>query len=89
MRGEETVVVDNGSTDGTVDVVRERFPEAQLVEQENLGLAAGWNAGMAAASGRYFLILNADAWLTDGLARAARRVRRRAARRRRSWARGC
>ena len=66
VRGEETVVVDNGSTDGTVRVVRERFPEAAVVEQENLGLAAGWNAGMALASGRYFLILNADAWLTEG-----------------------
>jgi N-acetylglucosaminyl-diphospho-decaprenol L-rhamnosyltransferase len=64
--GEETVVVDNGSTDGTVAVVRERFPAATVVEQENLGLAAGWNAGMAVASGRYFLILNADAWLTEG-----------------------
>jgi len=66
VRGEETVVVDNGSTDGTVDVVRELFPEATVIEQENRGLAAGWNAGMAAATGRYFLILNADAWLTDG-----------------------
>ena len=37
-----------------------------MIEQENLGLAAGWNAGMAVASGRYFLILNADAWLTEG-----------------------
>ena len=66
VRGEETVVVDNGSTDGTVRVVRVRFPEAAVVEQENVGLAAGWNAGMALASGRYFLILNADAWLTEG-----------------------
>ncbi|HEY8103373.1 MAG TPA: glycosyltransferase family 2 protein [Gaiellaceae bacterium] len=66
VRGEETVVVDNGSSDGTVDVVRELFPEATLIEQENLGLAAGWNAGMAAASGRYFLILNADAWMSEG-----------------------
>jgi N-acetylglucosaminyl-diphospho-decaprenol L-rhamnosyltransferase len=66
VRGEEVVVVDNGSTDGTVALVREQFPQAQLVEQENLGLAAGWNAGMAAASGRYFLILNSDAWMTDG-----------------------
>jgi len=66
VRGEETVVVDNGSTDGTVDVVRELFPEATVIEQENRGLAAGWNAGMAAATGRYFLILNADAWLTEG-----------------------
>jgi len=66
VRGEETVVVDNGSTDGTVDVVRELFPEATVIEQDNRGLAAGWNAGMAAATGRYFLILNADAWLTEG-----------------------
>ena len=66
VRGEETVVVDNGSNDGTVEVVRELFPEARVIEQQNLGLAAGWNAGMAVASGRYFLILNADAWLTEG-----------------------
>jgi GT2 family glycosyltransferase len=61
----ETIVVDNASTDGTVAFVRERFPRVRVIEQENLGLAAGWNAGMAAASGRYFLILNADAWLTE------------------------
>jgi N-acetylglucosaminyl-diphospho-decaprenol L-rhamnosyltransferase len=64
--GEETIVVDNGSTDGTVATVRERFPGVQVVEQENRGLAAGWNVGMARGSGRYFLILNADAWLADG-----------------------
>ena len=40
----------------------------------------------AVASGRYFLILNADAWMTEGCARAARRVRRRASARRRSSA---
>jgi GT2 family glycosyltransferase len=73
VRGEEMVVVDNGSTDGTVDVVRELFPEATVIEQANLGLAAGWNAGMAAATGRYFLILNADAWMTeDALGRLVR-----------------
>ncbi|HEY7792584.1 MAG TPA: glycosyltransferase family 2 protein [Gaiellaceae bacterium] len=66
VREVETVVVDNGSTDGTVDVVRELFPDVTLIEQENRGLAAGWNVGMAAASGRYFLILNADAWMTEG-----------------------
>ncbi|HWG55153.1 MAG TPA: glycosyltransferase family 2 protein [Gaiellaceae bacterium] len=66
VRDVETIVVDNGSTDGTVALVRERFPDVQLVEQENRGLAAGWNAGMRRASGRWFLILNADAWLTEG-----------------------
>jgi N-acetylglucosaminyl-diphospho-decaprenol L-rhamnosyltransferase len=66
VQDEEVVVVDNGSTDGTVDVVRELFPQARLIERENLGLASGWNAGMAVVTGRYFLLLNADAWLTVG-----------------------
>jgi N-acetylglucosaminyl-diphospho-decaprenol L-rhamnosyltransferase len=68
--GHETVVVDHGSTDGTLEVVRERFPEARLVEQENRGLGAGWNRGMRQASGSWLLILNADAWvLGDGIDR--------------------
>ena len=62
VRGYETVVVDHGSTDGTLELVRDRFPEVRLVEQENRGLSAGWNRGMREASGRWFLILNADAW---------------------------
>ncbi len=66
VHGVETIVVDNGSSDGTVAFARERFPEAQLVEQENRGLAAGWNAGVARATGRYVLLLNSDAWLHEG-----------------------
>jgi GT2 family glycosyltransferase len=62
----EVVVVDNGSSDGSADVVRELLPGATVIEQENVGLAAGWNRGLAAAGGRYVLILNSDAWLTDG-----------------------
>src|SRR6185436_17369977 len=71
LRDVETVVVDNASTDGTPGLVRERFPEATVVEQENRGLAAGWNAGVRAApDAQYYLFLNADAWLVgDALAR--------------------
>jgi N-acetylglucosaminyl-diphospho-decaprenol L-rhamnosyltransferase len=65
VAGYETIVVDHGSTDGTLELVRERFPEARLIEQENRGLGAGWNTGMRAAAGRYFLLLNADAWAVD------------------------
>ena len=66
VRGVETVLVDNGSTDATVAVVRERFPEVVVVEQQNRGLAAGWNAGIARTSGTYVLLLNSDAWLDQG-----------------------
>jgi N-acetylglucosaminyl-diphospho-decaprenol L-rhamnosyltransferase len=64
--GTELVVVDHGSTDGTLELVRERFPEAVVVEQGNLGFGAGNNAGMRAASGRWYLLLNSDAWLKPG-----------------------
>ena len=50
VRGEQVVVVDNGSRDGTVALVRERFPEVRLVEFENRGLGAGWNVGIRAVS---------------------------------------
>jgi N-acetylglucosaminyl-diphospho-decaprenol L-rhamnosyltransferase len=70
VRGHETIVVDHGSTDGTRELVRTRFPEAVLVEHENRGLAAGWNVGIERGSGDYVLLLNADAWLVgDALER--------------------
>jgi GT2 family glycosyltransferase len=70
VRGLPTVVVDNGSSDGTVAFVRERFPEARVVESENRGLGAGWNIGIAETESRYVLLLNADAWLVgDALRR--------------------
>jgi N-acetylglucosaminyl-diphospho-decaprenol L-rhamnosyltransferase len=70
VRGCELIVVDNGSSDGTPALVRERFPEARLIEQENKGLGAGWNAGIEAAAGRWLFFLNADAWVVgDGIAK--------------------
>lgn len=75
VRGEDVVVVDHGSSDGTVAFVRERFPEVRVIEQENRGMGGGNNAGMRAADGRYFFLLNSDAWvvndplLGDGLER--------------------
>jgi N-acetylglucosaminyl-diphospho-decaprenol L-rhamnosyltransferase len=66
VRGRETVVVDHGSSDGTVTLVRERFPEVTVVEEENRGLSFGWNTGVARTSGRYVLLLNPDAWMHDG-----------------------
>ncbi len=48
------VVVDNGSTDGTADAVRQRFPEVDLVvRSDNTGGAGGFAAGMARALDRH------------------------------------
>jgi N-acetylglucosaminyl-diphospho-decaprenol L-rhamnosyltransferase len=66
VRGVETVVVDNGSTDGTVEFVRERYPDVRLVEAENRGLGAGWNIGIRETTTTYVLLLNADAWMSEG-----------------------
>jgi hypothetical protein len=66
VAGIPTVVVDNGSSDGTVAFVRERFPGVTLVESANLGLAAGWNRGLAEVDAEHVLVLNADAWLEEG-----------------------
>ena len=49
----EVIVVDNASADGTPDLVRKKFPESRLIEQENRGFGAGNNVGMRVGSGRY------------------------------------
>ncbi|MGN6796566.1 MAG: glycosyltransferase, partial [Gaiellaceae bacterium] len=70
VAGRELVVVDHGSTDETLDVVRAKRPDARIIEQENKGMGGGNNAGMRVATGRYFFLLNSDAWVVgDGLDR--------------------
>lgn len=63
----EVVVVDNASTDGTADALREAAPEARiLVQPANLGFAGGNNVGLAAAAGRYLMLLNSDTEVCAG-----------------------
>lgn len=63
----EVIVTDNASTDGTVAMVRERFPEGRLIaSRENLGFAAGTNRAMAAASGDVLMMLNPDTEVRPG-----------------------
>jgi N-acetylglucosaminyl-diphospho-decaprenol L-rhamnosyltransferase len=64
----QTVVVDHGSTDGTLDLVRGRLPGVTLVEQENRGLGAGWNRGIRETNTPYVVVLNSDAWLVGDAA---------------------
>jgi GT2 family glycosyltransferase len=57
----EIIVVDNASSDGSVRMVRDRFPGVTLLESGiNGGFAAANNRGIKRASGRYILFLNPD-----------------------------
>ena len=64
---EEVVVVDNGSTDGSVDELEARWPQVKVVRNtDNLGYTKASNQGLAHCHGDYVLLLNTDAWLTPG-----------------------
>ena len=57
----EVILVDNGSTDGTLDIVRKDYPGVNMVENgKNLGLAKARNIGQNEARGDYILFLDSD-----------------------------
>ncbi|MBO6015895.1 MAG: glycosyltransferase family 2 protein, partial [Lachnospiraceae bacterium] len=65
-----TLVVDNGSTDGSSDYVREHFPKVKLiVSEENEGFSGAVNRGIRAADTPYVLLLNNDTEVEEGFVR--------------------
>jgi GT2 family glycosyltransferase/acetyltransferase-like isoleucine patch superfamily enzyme/2-polyprenyl-3-methyl-5-hydroxy-6-metoxy-1,4-benzoquinol methylase/predicted Zn-dependent protease len=66
----ELILVDNGSTDGTLNYLRKYANDRKnvrvIANKENLGFAAGNNQGLAVASGNYLLMLNNDTIVTEG-----------------------
>ncbi|MCM2273125.1 MAG: glycosyltransferase family 2 protein [candidate division Zixibacteria bacterium] len=65
----QVIVVDNGSTDGTLESVRQSIPDAVILQNEtNLGFAAACNQGAESATGEWLFFLNPDVVLdTDSL----------------------
>lgn len=70
----EVIVVDNGSTDGTLEMLRRNYPHVRLIANEqNVGFARANNQGLAMSRGQYVLLLNSDAFLRGpALARLVR-----------------
>jgi N-acetylglucosaminyl-diphospho-decaprenol L-rhamnosyltransferase len=63
----EVIVVDTLSSDGSRELVRDRFAHVRLVELDaNPGYGGALNRGIAIASGRYLLLMNGDAWPQEG-----------------------
>ncbi len=69
--GLEVLVVDNASSDNTLEVLRTRFPWVRVIaNQENRGFARANNQGIALARGRFVLLLNPDTIVSPGALRA-------------------
>ncbi len=63
----EVIVVDNGSLDGSQEMVRSRHPGIRLIENGiNRGFAAANNRGIRESMGKYLLLLNSDTMLSRG-----------------------
>jgi GT2 family glycosyltransferase len=67
----EVYVVDNHSSDGSVEFLKRDFPQVKLIENdENIGFSKANNQGIHHAQGRYILLLNPDTvWVDDSLQR--------------------
>jgi GT2 family glycosyltransferase len=57
----EVIVIDNGSVDGSCEMIEKRYPQAHLIKnKENMGFAVACNQGIKAARGDYISLLNND-----------------------------
>jgi GT2 family glycosyltransferase len=62
----EIIIVDNASDDGSVDFIKEKFPQVKLIaNQTNLGFGKANNIGLKEAAGKYILLINPDTLVAE------------------------
>ncbi len=66
----EIIVVDNGSDDGTIDWLEQKYPQINCLQQPDRGVSAARNLGILAATGNWIALLDSDdQWLPEKLQR--------------------
>ena len=64
---DEIVIADNASTDGSLEMLKEKFPDIRrIVLDRNYGFTGGYNKALAQIHAQYYLLLNSDVEVTDG-----------------------
>ena len=67
VEGVELFVADNGSTDNSIQLLSEKFPEFKIIElKKNYGFAEGYNKALQKIDADYFVLLNSDVEVTPG-----------------------
>ncbi len=62
----EIILVDNASTDGSLEYVKKYFPKVRIIlNKKNLGLPKANNIGVSKSKGKYLLLINTDTWVSD------------------------
>ncbi|MFI3321139.1 MAG: glycosyltransferase family 2 protein [Rikenellaceae bacterium] len=67
LEGSEVVVADNGSDDGSLELLEAKFPEVRVIKlDKNYGFTGGYNRALKECNSKYVMLLNSDVEVSEG-----------------------
>ena len=64
---DQVIVADNASTDGSIELLKEKFPTVQTIElSQNFGFTGGYNRALAQIKAQYYVLINSDIEVSEG-----------------------